>query len=183
MIGNVVSRRYAKALFAVGAAKGEAEQAKYGEQLVAIGASIEDAPEATAFFKNPAFSAEEKKAVLGKLIEKVSVDPMVKNFCDLLADNGRVEMLSAVASDYKAMIDAVSGVIAGELITVSELSEERKSAIQANLEKQAGKKLELSFATDKDILGGIVLKVGDKVMDASLKAQLQILKENIKRGE
>lgn len=183
MIGNVVSRRYAKALFAVGAAKGEAEQAKYGEQLVAIGASIEEAPEAMTFFRNPAFTVEEKKAVLSKLIEKVSVDPMVKNFCDLLADNGRVEMLPAVASDYKAMIDAVSGVIAGELITVSELSEDRKSAIQANLEKQAGKKLELSFATDRDILGGIVLKVGDRVMDASLKAQLQILKENIKRGE
>jgi F-type H+-transporting ATPase subunit delta len=183
LIGNVVSRRYAKALFAVGAAKGEAEQAKYGEQLVAIGASIESAPEATAFFHNPAFTAEEKKAVLSKLVQKVSVDQMVENFCNLLADNSRVEMLPAIASDYKAMIDAVSGVIAGELITVSELSEDRKSAIQANLEKQAGKKLELSFATDKDILGGIVLKVGDKVMDASLKAQLQILKENIKRGE
>lgn len=183
MIGNVVSRRYAKALFAVGAAKGEETQAKYGEQLADISASIEGAPDATAFFKNPAFSAEEKKAVLNQLIEKVSVDPMVKNFCDLMADNGRVELLPAVASDYKAMMDAVSGVIAGELITVSELSEDRKSAIQANLEKQAGKKLELSFATDKDILGGIVLKVGDKVMDASLKAQLQILKENIKRGE
>ena len=149
MIGNVVSRRYAKALFAVGAAKGEAEQVKYGEQLVAIGASIEGAPEAMAFFRNPAFTADEKKSVLTKLIEKVSVDPMVKNFCGLLADNGRVEMLPAVASDYKAMIDAVSGVIAGELITVSELSEDRKSAIQANLEKQAGKKLELSFAADE----------------------------------
>ncbi|BDQ38230.1 ATP synthase subunit delta [Pseudodesulfovibrio nedwellii] len=183
MIGNVVSRRYAKALFAVGAAKSETEQAKYGEQLIAIGASISEAPEATAFFKNPAFSVEEKKSVLNQLIEKVSVDPMVKNFCDLMADKGRVEMLPAVASDYKAMIDVVSGVISGELTTVGELNEERKSAIQANLEKQAGKKLELSFSTNKDILGGIVLKVGDKVMDASLKAQLQILKENIKRGE
>jgi len=183
LTGNVVSRRYAKALFAIGAAKGEAEQAKYGEQLVALGESILEAPEAVGFFKNPSFSAEEKKAVLNQLVEKISVDPMVKNFCDLLADKGRVEMIPAVASDYKAMMDAVSGVISGELTTVSELSEERKSAIQANLEKQAGKKLELSFATDKDILGGIVLKVGDKVMDASLKAQLQILKENIKRGE
>ncbi|WP_319541181.1 ATP synthase F1 subunit delta [uncultured Pseudodesulfovibrio sp.] len=183
MIGNVVSRRYAKALFAVGAAKGEAEQAKYGEQLADIGASIEEAPEAMTFFKNPAFSAEEKKKVINQLIEKVSVDQMVKNFCDLMADNSRVEMLPAVAADYKRMMDAVSGVITGELITVSDLNEERKSAIQTNLEKQAGKKLELSFTTDKDILGGIVLKVGDKVMDASLKAQLQILKENIKRGE
>jgi F-type H+-transporting ATPase subunit delta len=135
------------------------------------------------FFKNPAFSADEKKAVINQLTDKVSVDPMVKNFCDLLADKGRAEMIPAIASDYKAMVDAVTGVISGELITVADLNEERKSAIKARLEKQAGKKLELSFETDKDILGGIVLKIGDKVMDASLKAQLQILKENIKRGE
>ncbi len=183
MTGNVVSRRYAKALFAIGAAKGEADQKTYGEQLAALSDSIMGAPEAIGFFKNPSFSAEEKKAVLNQLVEKMSVDPMVKNFCDLLADKGRVEMIPAIAADYKVMMDAVSGVISGELITVSELNEERKSAIQANLEKQAGKTLELAFATDKDILGGIVLKVGDKVMDASLKAQLQILKENIKRGE
>ena len=183
MTGNVVSRRYAKALFAIGAAKGEAEQAKYGEQLGALSDSITGAPEAMGFFKNPSFSPEEKKTVLTQMVEKLSVDPMIKNFCDLLADKGRVEMIPAIASDYKAMMDAVSGVISGELITVSELSEERKSAIQAQLEKQAGKKLELAFGADKDILGGIVLKIGDKVMDASIKAQLQILKDNIKRGE
>ncbi|QGY39826.1 F0F1 ATP synthase subunit delta [Pseudodesulfovibrio cashew] len=183
MTGNVVSRRYAKALFAIGAAKGEADQKTYGEQLIALSDSMTASPEAMGFFRNPSFSAEEKKAVLIQLVDKISVDPMVKNFCELLADKGRVEMVPAVASDYKAMLDVVSGVISGELITVSELNEERKSAIQSNLEKQAGKKLELSFATDKDILGGIVLKIGDKVMDASLKAQLQILKENIKRGE
>jgi F-type H+-transporting ATPase subunit delta len=183
LTGNVVSRRYAKALFAIGAAKGEAEQKTYGDQLVSLSASLESAPEAMTFFKNPAFSAEEKKKVIVQMVEKISVDPMVKNFCDLLADKGRVEMLPAIAADYKAMLDAVLGVLTGELITVSDINEERKSAIKARLEEQAGKKLELTFGTDKDILGGLVLKIGDKVMDASLKAQLQILKENIKRGE
>ncbi len=82
----------------------------------------------------------------------MSVDPMVKNFCDLMADKGRVEMLPAVAADYKVMMDAVSGVISGELITVSELNEERKSAIQANLEKQAGKSWNsLSLLTRKSL--------------------------------
>ena len=183
MTVHCVSRRYAKALCAIGAAKGEADQKTYGEQLIALSELLKDAPEAMTFFKNPSFTATEKKAVIDQLVEKVSVDPMVKNFCDLLADKGRVEMLPAIASDYKAMMDVVSGVLSGELITVSELNEERKSAIKTRLEKQAGKKLELEFGTDKDILGGIVLKIGDKVMDASLKAQLQILKENIKRGE
>lgn len=60
MIGNVVSRRYAKALFAVGAAKSETEQAKYGEQLIAIGASISEAPEATAFFKTRHFLSRKR---------------------------------------------------------------------------------------------------------------------------
>ena len=55
--------------------------------------------------------------------------------------------------------------------------------IKAKLEKQSGKKLVLSFAVDPAIIGGVVLKVGDKVLDASLRAQLEILKEQIKRGE
>ncbi len=183
MTGNVVSRRYAKALFMIGAAKGEAEQKMYGEQLLQVAESLEAAPEAQAFFKNPSFSAEEKKAVLNKMVEKASVDPMVRNFCELLADKGRAEMLPAIASDYKVMMDAVSGVLTGEFVTVRHMSEERKAQIKARLEEQCGKKLELTFSADKAILGGIVLKIGDKVMDASLKAQLQILKENIKRGE
>jgi F-type H+-transporting ATPase subunit delta len=183
LTGNVVSRRYAKALFAIGAAKGEAEQKAYGEQLLGLSESLDAAPEALAFFKNPSFSAEEKKVVLNKIVEKASVDPMVRNFCDLLAEKGRAEMLPAIASDYKVMMDVVSGILTGELVTVSDISEERKSQIKARLEEQCGRKLELAFSADKNILGGIVLKIGDKVMDASLKAQLQILKENIKRGE
>lgn len=183
MTGNVVSRRYAKALFAIGAAKGEAQQKAYGDQLLELAESLGKAPEALAFFKNPSFNAEEKKAVLNKIVEQASVDPMVRNFCDLLADKGRAEMLPAIASDYKVMMDVVSGILTGELVTVSDISEERRAQIKARLEGQCGKKLELTFSADKAILGGIVLKIGDKVMDASLKAQLQILKENIKRGE
>jgi len=55
--------------------------------------------------------------------------------------------------------------------------------VKAQLEAQAGRKLELGFSVDKNILGGVVLKVGDRILDASLRAQLGILKDNIKRGE
>ncbi len=59
----------------------------------------------------------------------------------------------------------------------------KQKDLKAKLEKQTGRKLVLDFSTDKSILGGVVLKVGDNIMDASLRAQLEILKENIKRGE
>ena len=68
-------------------------------------------------------------------------------------------------------------------MTAVELAEAKRVQVKAALEQQAGRKLELTFSVNKDILGGVVLKVGDRVLDASLRAQLGILKDNIKRGE
>lgn len=181
MTGNVVARRYAKALYAVGESQGETEA--YGKELVELAQALQGAPEAMRFFRNPLFNAEEKKAVLKELLGKLSVKQMVVNFCNLLADKGRLDELPAIAADYKKMLDAVSGVISGKLVTVKPMEAARQADIRKRLEGQTGKKLELEFADDAEILGGVVLEIGDKVLDASLRAQLQILKEKIKRGE
>ena len=68
-------------------------------------------------------------------------------------------------------------------MTAIELANAKRDKVKAQLEAQAGRKLELGFSVDKNILGGVVLKVGDRILDASLRAQLGILKDNIKRGE
>lgn len=181
MTGNVVARRYAKALYAVGTNQGETEA--YGKEMVELAEALQGAPEAMRFFRNPLFGADEKKSVLKELLDKVSVKPMVMNFCNLLADKGRLDQIPAIAADYKKMLDESSGVISGKLVTVKPMDASRQEDILKRLEGQTGKKLELEFADDAEILGGVVLKVGDKVLDASLRAQLQILKDNIKRGE
>ncbi|MDD4731015.1 MAG: F0F1 ATP synthase subunit delta [Desulfovibrio sp.] len=183
MTGNVVARRYAKALFAVGRKAGDQELQAFGKELSALAGVLDGSPEAFSFFKNPAFSADEKKAVLKKIAEKVSVGPMMQNFCDLLAEKGRVDVLPFIAADYQKMLDQAQGVVAGSLVTAFELSDARRKELTEKLENQTGKKLDLDFAADSEILGGVVLKVGDKVLDASLRAQLDILKEQIKRGE
>ncbi len=181
MTGNVVARRYAKALYSVGGSQGETEA--YGKELMELAEALQGAPEAMRFFRNPLFSADEKKAVLKQMLEKLSVKPMVTNFCNLLADKGRLEEVPAIAADYKAMLDVASGIISGRLVTVKPMDAARQADVLKRLEDQTGKKLELEFADDAEILGGVVLKIGDKVLDASLRAQLQILKDNIKRGE
>ncbi len=183
MTENVVARRYAKALFAVAQKGGDSDLDAFGNDLAGLADVFVTAPEALGFFKNPTFGAAEKKAVLGEFMGKLSVKPTVKNFCDLLADKDRLPVLPAIAEVYKKMLEDAKGVVAGSLVTAVKLREDRQKQIKAELTKKAGKDLDLEFVVDADILGGVVLKVGDKVLDASLRAQLQILKEQIKRGE
>ncbi|MBU1249161.1 MAG: F0F1 ATP synthase subunit delta [Proteobacteria bacterium] len=183
MTENVVARRYAKALFAVARKGGDGDLDAYGKDLAGLADVLAIAPEALGFFKNPTFDATEKKAVLGDLLGKLSVQPMVKNFCELLADKDRLPVLPDIAEVYKKMLEDAQGVVAGSLVTAIALPEARQSQIKDALAKKAGKTLALDFVVDADILGGVVLKVGDKVLDASLRAQLHILKEQIKRGE
>ncbi|SDN42617.1 ATP synthase F1 subcomplex delta subunit [Desulfonauticus submarinus] len=183
MRGNIVARRYARALFALGQKEGQDVLLKYGESLEAVCAVLEVAPELLRIFSNPIFTVEEKKAILAKVLEKVDPEPMVRNFCFLLADKNRLAFLPEIKAYYGHLLDLAQGIVRGELFTAIELEEELKTEIAKKLEEQSKSKVVLDYKVDPNILGGLVLKVGDKVLDASIKAQLQILKENIKRGE
>jgi F-type H+-transporting ATPase subunit delta len=181
--GNIVARRYAKALFAVGKTKGDKEVQAYGKDLTAVAQALAGAPQLLRLFRNPVFSVEEKKSVLDKTMGTANLNQMVKNFLGLLADKDRLASLPDIAAVYGEILDEESGIMRGQLITALEIDKKKQGDIKAKLEKQVGHKLVLDYAIDPAILGGVVLKVGDKVLDASLRAQLNILKENIKRGE
>jgi len=91
--------------------------------------------------------------------------------------------IDGIADAFDTLLDVKNGVIRGEILTAVELEGQKQEAVLSDLEKKAGRKLALQFGVAPEILGGVVLKVGDKVMDASLRAQLSILKDSIKRGE
>ena len=183
MTGNIVARRYAKALFALAKKAGKKAPAEYGKDLEAFAAVLEASPDLLRVFANPVIAAEDKKAVLAGVVDKLGLKPNVVNFLSLLADKERLPVILEVAAYYRSLLDESEGVLRGQLVTAYALAEPRQDQIKTKLEKQSGKKLVLSFAVDPAILGGVLLKVGDKVLDASLRAQLEILKEQIKRGE
>ncbi|THB62698.1 MAG: F0F1 ATP synthase subunit delta [Desulfovibrio sp.] len=183
MTGNIVARRYAKALFAMGKKKGLDELKTYGKDLDALAQVLEDSPELLRVFRNPIFSADEKRTVVEKVLGQAGVSNIVKNFCFLLADKDRLAELPDIAAVYSAQLDEEDGVVRGQLITAVELAGDKQEAVKAKLESQSGRKLVLDFGVDPAILGGVVVKVGERVMDASLRAQLDMMKENIKRGE
>jgi F-type H+-transporting ATPase subunit delta len=183
LIGNIVARRYARALFALGQKQGEKELKAYGEDLAKIVSVLEGAPELVRVFKNPIFNVDEKKKILKQLFAKIKPGKVVSNFCFLLAEKSRLDCLSEIQAYYSKLLDEFEGIVRGEIVTAIKLADNIKEEIAGKLEKQSGLKVVLDYNVDQDILGGLLLKVGDKVLDASIRAQLQILKENIKRGE
>lgn len=183
MTGNIVARRYARALFALGMKSGLSELEKFGNDLAALAGTLDAAPALVRIFRNPVITADEKRKVIANILEKIKVCAPVRNFCLLLADRERLAFIQDIQAYYSLLLDAEKGVIRGELVTAVKLTNAKRDQVRTQLEAQAGRKLELGFSVDKNILGGVVLKVGDRILDASLRAQLGILKDNIKRGE
>ncbi|MDR2574777.1 MAG: F0F1 ATP synthase subunit delta [Desulfovibrio sp.] len=183
MTGTVVARRYANAIFALGRKEGDKTLTRHGACLAALGEMIDGAPELAMTLKSPVVSIDEKKAVMDKLLAKVKADVVVRNFCFLLADKERLAFLREIAACYGRLLDAAKGVIRGRFTTAVSLSAEKQAAVKADLERKSGKAIELTFAVDKNILGGVVLNMGDRVLDASLRAQLESLRDTFKRGE
>jgi F-type H+-transporting ATPase subunit delta len=180
--GNIVARRYAGALFAFGRKAGLPELEKIAVDLDALREMVKASVKLFKFYQSPVFSVEDKDRITSSLLSELKAGAHTRNFCRLLARKGRLAQLPAIADCFDRLMDEEKGVIRGELVTAVVLDEGRRAEVLKQLRKQAGRELALTYSVDPDILGGVLLKVGDKVLDASLRVQLSILKEQIKRG-
>ncbi|MDE6735758.1 MAG: F0F1 ATP synthase subunit delta [Desulfovibrio sp.] len=182
MTDTVVARRYASALFSLGRREGGDALGRHGACLAALGEMVAEEPKLGSVLKSPVIGVEEKKGVLGALLDKLGADKTMRNFCFLLADKERLGSLRQIADWYGILLDEANGVLRGKVITAVKLSKEKQAKLKAELAKKSGGDIELAFSVDPEILGGMVLAVGDKVLDSSLRAQLGILRETFKRG-
>ena len=189
MTDAIVARRYAGAIFALGKQQGDEALSRYGSDLAALGDMLAASPKLDAALKSPVISIDEKKAVMGKLLKKIKADKTVSNFCLLLADKERLAYLGEIVGWYGKLLDDAKGIIRGTLTTAVELTNispsltKTSSSVDIDKISPSRASIELAFDVDASILGGVVLKVGDRVLDASLRAQLAILRETFKRGE
>ncbi len=183
MTGGIAARRYARALFDLGRKKGLKEMDAYGSDLAALAALVDASADLSRLFRDPVFTPEEKRRVLTALADRLKISLAVRDFVYLLADKGRLELIKGIAGEYQTLADAEKGILRGELVTAVPLEETKRGAIQEKLEEKAGRSLALSYRVDEAVLGGMVLTIGDTVFDASLRAQLSLLHDTIKRGE
>ncbi len=176
-----VSRRYAKALILIGQEDGQAEQ--YNEELASVVGLFDTQDEFELALTNPLYNKKDRKKVLQAVLAATDLSAIMKSFLVLLFDKGRIAFLREIASYYKDLADELKGVVKASVISATELSSEAIEKIKDALSKKAGKTIVLNVEQDPSLIGGVVTKIGDLVLDGSVKTQLINMRETLKKGE
>lgn len=176
-----ISKRYAKALMLIGKEDGQADA--YREELAGFAALMEKEPALEQAISNPLYGRESRQKVLESVLEKVTLSRVMSSFFLLIFDKGRFGYLGNINEFYQKLADELKGVTRASLVSATELSSEAVEKIRASLSKMTGKEVTLDVEQDPSLIGGVVTKMGDLVLDGSIKTQLLNMKESFKRGE
>jgi F-type H+-transporting ATPase subunit delta len=176
-----IARRYAKALLLIGKGDGQAEI--YRKELSGVSALIAGDKSLEQAINNPLYDAGGRRGVLKTVVEKLALSDVMKSFLLLLFDKGRIGFLVSIDEFYQKMADELKGIARASLVSATELSDEIVEKIRETLSKRTGKDIVLEIGQDPSLIGGIVTKIGDLVLDGSIKTQLLNMRESLKRGE
>lgn len=176
-----IARRYAKALLLIGKEDGQTET--YREELKAFTDLINRENQLGQAITNPLYDTAARKNVLTAVLEKLALSRVMNAFLLLLFDKGRVGFLASINDFYQKLSDELKGVARASLVSATELSSETIEKIRSSLSQKTGKDIVLECEQDPSLIGGIVTKIGDLVLDGSIKTQLLNMRESLKRGE
>lgn len=176
-----ISRRYAKALLLIGKTDGKTEA--YRKELADVSGIIAGDKALEQAISNPLYEVADRKKVLRALIGRLDLSQAMRSFLLLLFDKGRIGVLGSINDFYQRMADELEGVVRAGLVSAVALSSETVEKIRSALSKKTGKEVLLEVEQDPSLIGGIVTRIGDLVLDGSIKTQLLNMRESLKRGE
>ena len=124
-----------------------------------------------------------RKGVLDTLIERLGLSKVMRSFLLLLFDKGRIGFINSIDEFYQNLADELKGVARASVTSATELSADAIEKIRKGLSKRTGKEVILEINQDPSLIGGIVTRIGDLVLDGSIKTQLLGMRESLKKGE
>jgi F-type H+-transporting ATPase subunit delta len=178
VIDTTLSKRYAQALVEIGQEKDALD--KYGQDLEAMNELMATSKDFRELLINPVFPKDNKKAVAGSILDKLSVDTMVRNFVYLLIDRKRIDQLPGIEAAYHGLVDDIRGITRAQVTSAQPLSEAELGQVTEALSKISGKQVIVTTEVEPTYIGGLAAKVGDMVFDGTIRTQLNQLKESLK---
>jgi F-type H+-transporting ATPase subunit delta len=149
------------------------------EQIGQFADALADDHDLQIFFFSPYLSSDEKKEGLRKAV--TDADPLVQNFLELLIENHRMPALMRIRREYDRLWDEENKLLPVQITSAVELDEQTVKQIGDRIGEQTGRKVELSSNVDPDVLGGLVVRVGNTVLDASIRHRLDQLRKQVSR--
>ena len=171
---GIVGRRYATALFQL-AVDGHLVE-RIGLEVDDFAESFKGSPQLQAVFENPVYGAETRRRIIGGLASSSSMHPLVKNLLLLLSDRRRMRFVGEIADGFRELSEARSGKVRAEVTVATDLPESYFLELKKTLEAVTGKQVVIEKKKDPSLIGGVVARIGDQVIDGSIRNRLSGLK-------
>jgi F-type H+-transporting ATPase subunit delta len=174
-MAGAAAKRYSRAIFELAREEGQLEE--WAGRIAAV-REILSMPEVHAVMTNPSISIQERQEAVGSLLEGTA-GPEGVNLAKLLVGAARVDDVAGIEVEYNRLVDDAAGRVSATATTAVELSSEDYEGLTRSLSQQLGREVRLTAAVDPAVLGGLVLRLGDHVIDASLASRLQQLRRQL----
>lgn len=174
-----IAARYALALMELAEERQLVD--KLAEDLRDVEATIHSSRELKIFLSSPIATPDQKLKILSELFGKRSLE-ITMRFMSLLVRKGRAEYLHSTVEEFLSMLDVKRNILRANIESASKMTEEEQMQLMAKLERMTGKRIRAEFNINPALRGGFVARVGDEMVDASLKHQLELLREQFLQG-
>ena len=177
---SALTRRYAKALIAIGVEQKAVES--YGEELASVKEVLAGEPLFRQLLDSPTLDMDKKVAMLADLCKALELSEGMIKFLALLLDKGRIDYLGQIEDNYRKLADELSGILSAKITAAVELDDVQQQEIAASLEKQTGKQVAVSVQVAPELIGGLKAEIGGRLFDGSVKTQLKRIEESLTKG-
>jgi F-type H+-transporting ATPase subunit delta len=169
---------YARSLFEVAREQGKLDVLR--EQLAQFAGALNDNRELAVFFFSPYFSTTEKQDSLARILD--GPDESFLNFLSLLIENHRMPVIFRINQRFERLWEQENKMLPVDITSAIALDEATTESLGRRIGERAGRKVKLAAHVDPDILGGIVLRVGNSILDASIRNRLEQLRRHVAQG-
>jgi F-type H+-transporting ATPase subunit delta len=167
------ARRYAEALYQI--ATSESAVDEFATAFERLQAALDG--EALRALRNPGIPVRSRRAAIDAAT--ASEPKAIRSLLDLLLERERIALFPQIAAAYADLVERRAGIVKGKITTARELSAGEREDLLRRLERSSGKKIRATFAVDESLIGGAKVQVGDRLIDSSLKAQLDELRREL----
>ncbi len=174
MIRDTAAKRYAQAAFEIARERDSLEE--WATDLALVGTVMTD-PQAAAILSSTKVALADRYRLLEAILE--GIDPLVMNLARLLVAKGRVGIVSQVAEAYRDLVNEHSGIAHARVVTAVPLADAERRVVEEKLSQITGKKVIAHLEVEPAIVGGLVARVGDRLIDGSTRSKLLALKRNL----
>lgn len=169
---------YSRSLFQVALEQGKLDLLR--EQLGQFADAVSENHDLAVFFFSPYFSTKEKQEALGRMLD--GAEPILLNFLNLLIENHRMPVIFRIRGEYERLWEEENKTLPVEITSAIALDEATTESLGKTIGERAGRKVTLAARVDPDILGGIIIRVGNSILDASIRNRLEQLRRHVAQG-